>query len=191
MRMLPTIALALLLAGPARASDDGGDTTEFFLTAVNLVILLGVLVWAGRKPIQSFFSDRRLQIQDELSTAAAQRDEAKSRHDRWERRRRELKAELAQLRNQSRQRAEAERDRILADAAAAAERVRQDTRAAIEQEVRRARAELRQEASDLAVQLAGGLLRAQVTDSDRERLMNEFIEKIESSGAPNGSGAGR
>ena len=72
MRQLSTLALALLLAGPARATGGDDDTTEFILTAVNLVILLGVLFWVGRKPIRSFFSDRRIQIQENLSSAASQ-----------------------------------------------------------------------------------------------------------------------
>ena len=188
MRHFAFIA-ALLLAVPARAASEGGDNTEFYLTALNLLILLGVLFYVGRKPIREFFSQRRVQIQDELSAAANERDEAEARYTQWQRRLLDLDAELEQLRSQARQRAETDRDRILADATAAAERVRRDASAAIEQETRRARAELREEASDLAVELAGEMLRGQVSELDRLRLIDEFIEKIEDSGgSPTGAG---
>jgi F0F1-type ATP synthase membrane subunit b/b' len=45
---------------------------------------------------------------------------------------------------------------------------------------------LHEEAADLAVELAGSLLAEQVTDADRERLVTEFIERIERSDAESG-----
>ena len=95
-----------------------------------------------------------------------------------------MNEQLAEIRETSRDRAEAEGERILADARAAAERIRNDARAAVGQELRRAREELRQEAADLSVELAAGILRGQVTPGDRDRLVDEFIEKIERPAAP-------
>ena len=61
MRHFAFIA-ALLLAVPARAASEGGDNTEFYLTALNLLILLGVLFYVGRKPIRTlqYRTPRRL-----------------------------------------------------------------------------------------------------------------------------------
>jgi F-type H+-transporting ATPase subunit b len=78
------------------------------------------------------------------------------------------------------ERAAAEREHIVADANAAAERIRSDARAAVDQELRRARAELRREAAELAIEIAAQTLRTGVTDADRARLVDEFIETIES-----------
>ena len=77
--------------------------------------------------------------------------------------------------------AENERDRLLADARAAAERIRRDAQLAVEQEARSAREALRNEAAEMAVRLAGDLLKRQVTDADRSRLVDEFVERVESS----------
>lgn len=184
---LAAIMLLVLSAAPARAASEGADLNHLVLTALNLAILVVVLVWAGRKPIRSFFTQRRVQIQDHLDSAANERDEAEARYTSWQRRLLELDSELDRLRGQARERAEAERDRILADASAAAERIRRDASAAIEQELRRARDELRREASDLAVELAADMLRGQVSQADRDRLLDEFIQKVE---APAGGRAG-
>ena len=88
----------------------------------------------------------------------------------------------------ARERADTEREHILAAARASAERIRRDASLAIEHEVRRAREHLRGEASELAVELAAGMLKEQVGPSDRERLLDEFIVRVETPPErPNGS----
>ncbi len=74
-----------------------------------------------------------------------------------------------------------ESERLLAEARKSAERIHADAAAAIDQELQRARRELRAEASDLALKLAAEILRERVGESDRERLADEFITRIEAS----------
>ena len=64
------------------------------------------------------------------------------------------------------------------DARATAERIRRDAAAAVDQELRRAQTQLREEAADLALELAATKLRDQVGDSDRDRLVDEFITRV-------------
>jgi F-type H+-transporting ATPase subunit b len=100
----------------------------------------------------------------------------------------DLEGELAEIRETSRQRAAAEREHILADAAAGAERIRREALETVDQELRRAREQLRREAADLAVELASEALRRQVTSADQDRLLDEFVAAIERAPA---SGNGR
>lgn len=187
-RSLSILASALMLApGTALAAGDGGGAMDLIWRIVNLVILLAVLYVVARKPMQAFFSDRRNRIAGEVQDAAKLRKEAEEQHAKWQRRLADLDAELAEIRRISADRAAHERERILAEAEAAGERVRNDARSAVEQELRRAREELREEAADLAVQLAGEMLRSQVTDADRDRLVDEFISKVEQPGQGSGS----
>jgi F-type H+-transporting ATPase subunit b len=99
----------------------------------------------------------------------------------------DLESELAEIRETSRQRAAAEREHILADAAAGAERIRREALETVDQELRRARAQLRREAADLAVELASEALRRQVSSADQDRLLDEFVAAIERAPA-NGDG---
>jgi len=181
-------ALALLLAPTsALAAGGGGGAMDLVWRVVNVVILLAVLYAVGRKPLQQYFADRRNRIAGEVQDAAQLRKEAEEQHAKWQRKLADLDAELEEVRRISADRAAAERERILADAQAAGERIRNDARSAVEQELRRARSELRDEAADLAVQLAGDLLRSEVTDADRDRLIDEFISKVEQPGQGSGS----
>jgi len=168
-----------LIPEVARASEPvGEDAVDILLKGLNLALVFGLIVWYGREPIRRFFGDRRQTISHDLGQAAKLLSEAELKYAEWERRMLGLDAELGEIRQQARERAEAERGRILADAAAAAERVRRDAEASLEQELRRARADLRAEAAELAVRLAGRLVQESMTPSDREKLLDEFVTKL-------------
>jgi F-type H+-transporting ATPase subunit b len=178
------VCLALCLcavAGPAIASDDshGGDGMQFFFQALNLAILLGVLVYFGRKPIKGFLADRRDQIKGDVDQAAALLEAAETRYAEWQRRLIDLDSESETIRNDGRRRAEEEAQAILAEAQAAAERIHRDAESAVEQELRRAKARLRDEAATLATELAERILKEQLGAADKERLMDEFITRVE------------
>ena len=191
-RRLLTLAAGLALvcvALPAQAESGGhgGGLRDLLFSALNLALLLGVLVYFTRKPLAEFFSARRGSIQSDLKAAADLRAEAEARYAKWQRRLIDLESELAGIRETARERAAAEREHILADAVAAAERIRRDASAAVDQELRRARAQLRQEAADLAVELASETLKRQVTAADQDRLLDEFVQTIESTPASSGA----
>jgi len=184
-RLRPVRTLAFLASaltpGLARAAGggEGGGVGDLLWPTFNLVLLLIVLFIVARKPLVGWFADRRDRIKDELDSAARMRAEAEERYARWQRQLADLDAEIERIRTTSRERAETERERILADAASAAERIRDDARVAVEHEVQRARKQLRDEASHLAVELAGEMLRGQLSESDQHRLVDEFIDTVE------------
>lgn len=170
------LAAALLAAAPARAAE--GDEGLFF-PILNFALLFVALFYLTRKPLQAWFADRRDRIRQELEAAAAQKREAEERYAQWQRRLVDLEGELERIRRDVRERAEAERESLLADARAGAERIRRDATTAVDRELRRAREALREEASQLAVELAAGLLSDNVTEQDRDRLLEEFVARIE------------
>jgi len=188
------VAVALVLvAGVAGASGDsdenGAETLKLVIyQGLNLALLLGVLIYFGRKPISDFFSTRRSGIQSELSEAADLLSQAELRNSELQRRLVDLGSDIEGIREEAGRRAEEEADRILADARTTAERIRRDAKAAVAQELRRAQSELREEAADLALEIAARKLNEQVGGADRDRLVDEFILRVE---ANPGEGAGR
>ena len=182
------VGLALLVPVVASASGggEGSDGKTLIWQGVNLVLLFGVLVYLTRKPIQQFFADRREEVKGDLDSAANVLSEAEARLAEWQARADRLDAEVAEIKEAARQRATTEGQNILADAEASAERIRNDAKAAIDQEVARARTELRSEAGELATKLAADLLRTHVTDADQQQFVDEFVARIEGSGAADG-----
>lgn len=189
--MLPTkpqriaaVFLVCLGSGVAQASgaehaSDENALKDVLFQALNLAILLGVLFYFGRKPISEFFASRRVGIATELTEAADLLRQAEERNTELQRRLSDLDAEVDGIRDEAGRRAELEAARILADARAAADRIQHDAKAAVAQELRRAQDTLRDEAADLAIELAAQKLSEQVADADRDRLVDEFITRIE------------
>ena len=191
--ILVATVVVLLFAGVAEASGDTHESgaeilKQMLYQGFNLALLLGVIFYFGRKPIGEFFSTRRTGIQSELSEAADLLTQAEQRNAELQRRLVDLGSEVEGIREEAGRRAEDEAERILADARATAERIRQDAQAAVAQELRRAQSALRDEAADLALELAARKLNEQVSDADRERLVDEFILRVE---ANPGEGADR
>jgi len=182
----------LVVAGVAQAAGGGdGDhdpVTEALFQGLNLAIILGVLFYFGRTPVREFFHSRREGIQTDLAEAAELLQAAEQRNAELQRRLVDLSSEVEEIREAATRRAEDESERILADARATAERIRRDASAAVDQELRRAQAELREEAADLALEIAATKLAENVSDGDRERLMDEFITRVEPSGAEGAQG---
>jgi F-type H+-transporting ATPase subunit b len=184
------LALAAVTLAPAAAraaaEAEGHGGGGWFWHAVNLAALVAVLVYFGRAPVRAFLAERRQTIEEGIEGARRELAAAEGRLAECRQRMDTLDRELDGIRRVVREQAESERDRLLADARAAAERIRRDAAAAAEQELRHAREQLREESAELAVRLAGELLRSQVTGTDRSRLLDEFVEQVERS-----PGAGR
>ncbi len=176
----------MLVGLPAHAAEGSSATSDFFWQLANFALLIGVLVYVARKPVQQYFAGRREQIRSEVESGADLLKQAEGRFAEWQQKLAEIDSELDEIRAEANRSARAERDRILTDARAAADRMRRDARAAMEHELRRAQTELRAEASDLATEFAEAILREQVRDGDLERLIDEFISHVEH--APSGGG---
>lgn len=190
------VTTMVLAAGSAFAAggaekSQGEILKEMAWQTANLAILLGVLFHFGRKPITAFFATRRSGIQSELSQAANLLAQAEQRNAELQRRLVDLSTEVDGIKKTASQRAADEADRIVADARDSAERIRSDARAAIDQELRRAQSQLAEEAADLALELAAQKLKNEVGDADRDRLVDEFILRVEPGATESSGGASR
>lgn len=183
INMAATLLGTGLLAGVAQAAGGGKSDEELVKEAIfqgiNLLIILGLIVYFARKPIVQFFAERRQGIQSELTEAASLLEQAEKRNSELQRRLVDLSSEIEGIKDAAGRRAEEEAERIIADARATAERIRRDASAAVDQELRRAQTELREEAADLALEIASRKLSDHVSDSDRDRLIDEFITRVE------------
>lgn len=181
-RILVPALLVLLAPALALASDEAGaHESSLFWHVINLALVVGLIVYFARTPIRTYMAERRQNIEAGIETARRELSDAESRLVACNERMASLDGEIEEIRRSVRAQAETERERLLADARVAAERIRRDAQAAVEQESRRAREDLHNEAAEIAVRLAGDLLKRQVTDSDRARLVDEFVERVASS----------
>ncbi len=172
-----TLGVCAWLAPGAAWAAAGGMSQVW--EAVNLILLIGVLVYFARKPVLSFLHDRRAEIEGNLESSEKLLKDAEGRLEEWSQRAAQLDTEAQSIRDDARRAAEQERDAIIADARLTADRIRKSAGAVVDRELRIARERLRSEVADLATGLAARILAEQVTSEDRSRLVDEFVQKIE------------
>jgi F-type H+-transporting ATPase subunit b len=151
---------------------------------LNLAILIAVLGYFARKPVNEYLAARRDTIAKNITSSEQLLRDAERKLAEWNAKAARLDADVQAILESTRKSAEAERAAIIADAEATASRIRQGAAGVVDRELRTARVALRKEAAELAVTLASSLLQQHTTDADRSRLVDEFIAKID--GAPGG-----
>jgi len=132
------------------------------------------------KPIAQAMADRSEAVRSALEEASAGRREAEARLAEFKARAAGLEREIDTMRTQAAADMERERNILIEEGRAAAERVGQHARETIRQEVVKARADLHREAALLAVHIATASVKAQITDADQQRILDEYAASLES-----------
>jgi F-type H+-transporting ATPase subunit b len=177
---LVVLGLVFTVASTASASDSGSALRDLGWSWFNLVLLLAVLFYFARKAIPGLMAVRHATVKNEIDQANKLLEEAESKFAQWQEKIEQLDREVGQIRTDSLQLAEAEKERILAQARQTAERIRKEGKISIARELENARSELRAEAADLAIEFAREILAQQVNDADRAKLLDGFIQGLES-----------
>ncbi len=146
--------------------------------AVNFLALMIILVKFGRQPMIDMFRSRREAIENEYQELEEKRREAEARYQEYEKKLATLEEEAKKIVEAFIEQGEKEKERIIAEAKAAAERIKQQAEFYVQQELERAREELRKEVAELSVQMAEKIIREKITPEDHKRLVQEFIERV-------------
>lgn len=183
MRTALFIVVSLATAQAAGAAQEvaghgGIPWWEIFKQAVNFGILVGVLVYFLRKPVNAYLKERAQLLRNAINEAARARATAAESLLTIENRLHRLPEEIAEMNRKMEAEADEETRRLHEAAAAEIERLRAQVRFAAEQEVKSARMELRREAADLSARAAEEIVAKTVTPQDQERMVKENIGRI-------------
>ena len=145
---------------------------------VNFAILVGALVYLLRSPLASYLVNRGSQIRGDLVNAAEMKQAAAAQIAEIDRKMKALPGELEALRAQGVQEIAAEEARIQAAAAAERDRLLEQARREIDLQVKVAERELVSHAADLAVGVATERIKKTITDEDRQRLVDRYVDQL-------------
>jgi F-type H+-transporting ATPase subunit b len=165
-------------AAEGTAAHEGSEIVGMIARLVNFAILAGVLYYLLRSPIAGYLAGRGEQIRSDLVNAARMKQEAAQQIEEIERRMQALPGELEALRAQGAQEIAAEETRIRAAAAAERERLLEQARREIALQVKIAERDLVSHAADLAVGVAADRIRQTITDEDRRRLVDRYVQQL-------------
>lgn len=147
---------------------------------VNFVLLVGVLVYFLKEPLNGYLVSRTTQIRKDLVDAAATRETAAKQLAEIDARLKALSGELDALRARGAEEMAAEQARIAQAAEADRERLLEQARREIDMRLRIARRQLVEEAAELAVGVAADRLRGALTPEDQARLVDRYADQLRS-----------
>jgi F-type H+-transporting ATPase subunit b len=166
-------------AGRGEAPEhEGSEIVGMIARLVNFAILAGVLVYFLKSPLAGYLAGRSDQIRADLVNAAETKRAAAAQMEEIDRRMRALPGELEALRAQGAQEIAAEEGRIRDAAAAERDRLLEQARREIAWQVKIAERDLVGHAADLAVGVATERIKNNITDDDRQRLVDRYVQQL-------------
>jgi F-type H+-transporting ATPase subunit b len=164
----------------------GEETPPYVAMLINFGILIAGYYYFGKKSISTALQNRRDTISKEIDEAQRMKHEAEERAKIYQAKLRRLEDETRGARDALARSAEAERERILAEAEDKAARLRKEAEFLIEQEIKQLRQDLWRDAVNTAISAAGELLKDKITPDDQQRLAEDHLADL---GLPKASSA--
>jgi F-type H+-transporting ATPase subunit b len=156
---------------PAKISD-------FIWRTVNFLVFAGILIYLVYKPAKQFFAQRATDIGETFEELETKRAEAEAALVAAQERLAQVDAEREKLMEQFLAEGEAEKAKIIQKAEMVAARIKEMAALSIEQETKKAAQELRKEVAEQATQMAEELIRKEITSTDHNKLVEEYLQKV-------------
>jgi F-type H+-transporting ATPase subunit b len=162
------------------AAEDGfGLNLDILETnLVNLVIIIAVLVYFGRKFLGNILSERRERIETAIREAEQRASQAAEALSDGQQKLAQAQAEAERIRADADKRAQAAKEEILAQCERDLERMKSDARQELDTERDRAIAELRQRVTELALQRVESQLQERLDESAQRQLIDRSIATL-------------
>jgi len=146
---------------------------------INFALLAGGLFYILRKPMAAFFSDRSASIRKSVEEGRKALEASQAQLKAVEEKLQHLDAEIAEFKLAAAREMGEERERMRQATAQEADKMLQAARTQMDTATKAAQLELRLYTAQLAVELAEELIRQRLDDAARQRLVSQFLAKLE------------
>lgn len=163
-------------------ASEGGNTFNWryvFEHTVNLVILLGVLVYFLKDSVRNFLVERKGSISSEIDHAQKTITEAKSKYEEYAEKLKGIEREISDIKESIVKQGQAEREEILRQASLASENIKKEAQETIKFESERAKQEIQSEVVTLALAIAEKVIKENLSESDKQRFVEDFTKNLE------------
>lgn len=155
----------------------------FVFMVLNFLLLLGILIWKGKPAVTQMAADRHDQIKTALDEAAKLRQQAADKLAEYEAKLKDADVEIQKMVEGMKKDAEADKARILDNAAKQSAQLKRDAEARIAAEIEYARAALTREVTAAATTATEKLLREKMQPGDQSKLVTAFINDVQAASA--------
>ena len=181
---LLAILMIILTCAITYASEAGGEESntktliDFGWRMLNFAILVWFLYWVAAKKIKEFFFERRQNIKTNIEEKMAEKEVTEEKYKEYSAKLDKATEEINNIFEMIKAQGLVEKEKIIKDAKIAAEKMKEDAQARMEQELKAARNQLRTEAAQLAVEMAEGLLKKNITPEHHDFMVRDYLDKV-------------
>lgn len=167
-----------LLAAEAEHSGFGLNLDILETNLINLLIIIGVLVYFGKNSLGKTLSDRKAQIEAAIKEAEQRKEKAAAALAEQQQKLAQAKTEASRILSEAEERADAVRASVLAQAEEDIQRMKAAAAQDLSSQQDRVLNELRQRIAVLAMQRAEEHLKSQMNDDAQRQLVDRSIAMI-------------
>ncbi len=151
---------------------------DFLWRVLNIAVLMWIVIKFAGKPVREFFANRSEILRKGVQEAQEAKAEAERIFTEYQAKLDGLEGELKAMETKASLEAEREQERMRQETESLVAKLKQQARQMADQEVATAQRSLRNEAAKLAVEVAERLVKENVSDSDRQRMVENYLEKV-------------
>jgi len=170
---------ALGAEGGHESVDRSGDLLDLLYRFINFALLVVILFWALKKAnLKAFFAARREDIRRRLEDLREGKEDAEKGYQEMEARLKAFQEERGRILEQFKKEGLAEKERIVGEARERVKQIVEQAELTIRQEIQTARDRLKEEMVVLAANRAQEIISKEMTDTDQDLLVDDFIERV-------------
>jgi F-type H+-transporting ATPase subunit b len=176
--LLELFGIAQAWASAAEADHHAPSISQIWFPLANFLIFAFVIVRYALPPVRDFLRSRHDQVVATLQEAAAKKHQVEAIVQDYKNRLAHIEQEVQSIQASLRTEGEREKTKLLAETQSLAAQIKEDARFLAEQEVKMARQKIREEIAAQAESTARELVQRQLSSTDQDRLVEDFVRAI-------------
>lgn len=146
---------------------------------INAAIFVSLLIFFLRRPLKEFWRNRSEGLRQRIELARKHRAEAEAQFNELSTRMSKIQSEMQALRERLERDGHLESEKIVSGAKDYAVRLEAGGRRVADQDRLKAQYRLRELGAELSVNLAERLIRDEITSDDQQRLIRDFLDRLD------------
>lgn len=171
--------LLLQAAEEAHGAHELNVMKEIVYPFINFGLLVALLVYLVRRPLKDYLLSRSKDLAQTIEQAAHEKQEAEAKALNFDRRLKNIEQEMKDFVDSLQKEGELAKQRIIEEAHASSKRMEETAKLIGNQEYLKATERLKEEAVQLSSEWAERYIRDNLKAQDRERMMEESIQRLE------------
>lgn len=172
----------IVLALTSASAGHGEDPFNWMFVlkhAVNLVLLVGLIVYLVRTPFLSFLKKRKENLTSEIDQAKKAIDDARKKHEEYSAKLQNLEKEINSLKENIKKQGQREKDELVKQAQNSCELIKNEVKDTVELETMRAKKQLQSEVVNSSLELAEKLIKENMQNNYTSSAVDDLVKIIE------------